>query len=252
MGEGSVVTWPDAVTDPPGMSASWPLSTSLPLGALPGATPCARLHARAVLAEWGLRELAEAAELIVSELVTNAVRASTTPDGHPRYDGAGMPVVVLRMASDRVNLLTEVGDVIPASPAAAGPGMTSHTSISSLTRSLAIRSTTTGIPAPSYRGWPSGVVEARTALVTSSLTMSSAASASSRRPHSASTARACSRAHGVAPGRAPSGRDVDNGHESDIPAGSVTGSAQVTTLPSPIVRGAPLSPSSVPAHCLAG
>jgi anti-sigma regulatory factor (Ser/Thr protein kinase) len=122
MGEGSVVTWADPVTDPPGMAASWPLSTSLPLGALPGATPCARLHARAVLSEWGLGELAEAAELVVSELVTNAVRASTTPDGHPRYDGAGMPVVVLRMASDHIKLMIEVWDVIPGAPAAARPG----------------------------------------------------------------------------------------------------------------------------------
>ncbi len=81
MGEGSVMTWPDTVADPPGMTASWPLFTSLPLGALPGATPCARLHARAVLAEWGFDDLAEAAELIVSELVTNAVRASTGPGG---------------------------------------------------------------------------------------------------------------------------------------------------------------------------
>jgi len=89
---------------------------------LPGATPCARLHARAVLSEWGLGELAEAAELIVSELVTNAVRASTAPDGHPRYDGAGMPVVVLRMASDRIKLMIEVWDVIPGAPAAAHPG----------------------------------------------------------------------------------------------------------------------------------
>src|SRR5208282_920744 len=114
MGEGSVVTWPDAIADPPGMSASWPLSTSLPLGALPGATPCARLHARAVLAE--------AAELIVSELVTNAVRASTGPDDRPRYDGSSMPVVVLRMASDGIRLLIEVWDGIPGAPAAAYPG----------------------------------------------------------------------------------------------------------------------------------
>jgi len=122
MGEGSVVTWPDAVADPPGMSASWPLSTSLPLGALPGATPCARLHARAVLTEWGLDDLSEAAELIVSELITNAVQASTAPNGRPRYDGAGMPVVVLRMASDRIKLLIEVWDVIPGAPAAERPG----------------------------------------------------------------------------------------------------------------------------------
>jgi anti-sigma regulatory factor (Ser/Thr protein kinase) len=72
--------------------------------------------------EWGLGELAEAAELIVSELVTNAVRASTTPDGRPRYDGTGMPVVVLRMASNRIKLLIEVWDVIPGAPAAARPG----------------------------------------------------------------------------------------------------------------------------------
>jgi len=46
MGEGSVVTWPDAVADSPGMSASWPLSTSLVLGALPGATHCIDCQAK--------------------------------------------------------------------------------------------------------------------------------------------------------------------------------------------------------------
>jgi Signal transduction histidine kinase len=70
----------------------------------------------------GPGDLAEAAELIVSELVTNAVRASTAPDGRPRYDGTGMPVVVLRLASDRFKLLVEVWDVIPGAPAAAHPG----------------------------------------------------------------------------------------------------------------------------------
>jgi hypothetical protein len=33
-----------------------------------------------------------------------------------------MPVVVLRMASDRIKLMIEVWDVIPGSPAAARPG----------------------------------------------------------------------------------------------------------------------------------
>ena len=122
MGEGSVVTWADPVTDPPGISDTWPLSSTLPLGALPGATPCARLHARAVLYEWGLAGLAEAAELIVSELVTTAGRASPAPAGRPRYDATGMPVVVLRLASDRFKLLVEVWDVIPGAPAAAHPG----------------------------------------------------------------------------------------------------------------------------------
>src|SRR5204863_9364394 len=100
MGEGSVVTWADPVTDPPGMSDSWPLSTSLPLGALPGATPCARMHARAVLTEWGLDDLADAAELIVSELVANAVRGSTAPDGRSRDDGGGVAVEGVGVASE--------------------------------------------------------------------------------------------------------------------------------------------------------
>jgi anti-sigma regulatory factor (Ser/Thr protein kinase) len=75
-----------------------------------------------VLVEWGLDDLAEAAELIVSELVTNAVRASTGPDDRPSYDASGLPVVVLRMASDGIRLLVEVWDGIPGAPAAAYPG----------------------------------------------------------------------------------------------------------------------------------
>jgi len=122
MGEGTVVIGLDAVADPEGMT-TWPSSSCLPLGALVTATPCARMHTRAVLAEWGLNDLAEAAELIVSELVTNAVRASTGPDGHPRYDGAGLPVVVVRLGTDHTRVLIEVWDVIAGAPVAeqAGP-----------------------------------------------------------------------------------------------------------------------------------
>src|SRR4249920_695233 len=36
----------------------WPLRSYLELGALPTAVPCARLHARHLLWEWGLNELA--------------------------------------------------------------------------------------------------------------------------------------------------------------------------------------------------
>jgi hypothetical protein len=48
----------------------------LAIGALPTATPCARLHARNIACEWGLHNLADTIELVVSELVTNAVKAS--------------------------------------------------------------------------------------------------------------------------------------------------------------------------------
>ena len=63
------------------MADQWPLRTFVELGALPGAAPCARLHARLVLWEWRLRDLSERAELIVSELVTNAVNASPSASG---------------------------------------------------------------------------------------------------------------------------------------------------------------------------
>lgn len=58
------------------MNDDWPLCSYLELGTLPGSVPCARLHTRHVLWEWGLSELSEPVELLVSELVTNAMRAS--------------------------------------------------------------------------------------------------------------------------------------------------------------------------------
>ena len=62
------------------MPRKWPLRDLIEFGALPGAVPCARLHARLVLAEWGLTGLSEQAELVVSELMTNAVAASRSLD----------------------------------------------------------------------------------------------------------------------------------------------------------------------------
>jgi anti-sigma regulatory factor (Ser/Thr protein kinase) len=58
------------------MNGQWPLQDFLELGALASAVPCARLHARQVLWEWKLRSLGESTELLVAELVTNAVKAS--------------------------------------------------------------------------------------------------------------------------------------------------------------------------------
>src|SRR5215831_19235491 len=63
-------------------ATAWSRASSLVLGALPTAPSCARLHASAVLHEWGLADLAETTELVVSELVTNAVLASTESPAH--------------------------------------------------------------------------------------------------------------------------------------------------------------------------
>jgi anti-sigma regulatory factor (Ser/Thr protein kinase) len=99
-------------------SSDWPLRSRLVLGALPSAVPCARLHARQVLWEWGVAGLAESVELLVSELITNAIRASAdaTPSqyGMPRTGLA--PVVELCLACDRSNVLVRVRDSSPETP----------------------------------------------------------------------------------------------------------------------------------------
>jgi anti-sigma regulatory factor (Ser/Thr protein kinase) len=71
-------TIPGAIprAQPPATQPHWPLSDCLELGAYPEAVPSTRLHTRAILAEWGLAELADSAESVVAELVTNAVEAT--------------------------------------------------------------------------------------------------------------------------------------------------------------------------------
>jgi hypothetical protein len=94
------------------MPTTWPRTSSLVLGALPTAPSCARLHAGAILHEWGLAALAETAELVVSELVTNGVQASEGVIGC-RYQGRwtpGVPPVRIWLCSDRQSVLVQVWD----------------------------------------------------------------------------------------------------------------------------------------------
>lgn len=96
---------------------AWPLRNSLILGALPTAVPCARLHAKHVVWEWGLDHLSETVELLVSELVTNAVQATARTDDV-------MPIR-LRLFSDKARVLIEVRDgdsrpPVPKKPAEDG------------------------------------------------------------------------------------------------------------------------------------
>ena len=110
--------------DDPDRPPQWPLQTRLDLGALPGAVPCARLHARLVLTEWGQAQAGDSVELIVSELMTNALRACTDPvAGRPGYDVEGRQLPLgLRLASDRRQVLVEIWDGNLAPPV---PGQTS-------------------------------------------------------------------------------------------------------------------------------
>ncbi len=91
---------------------AWPLRSYLELGALPSAVPCARLHAKQVLWEWGLESAVEAVELVVSELVTNGLQASAGLVAS-RYQGRwtpGAPPVRLWLCSERKNVLVQVWD----------------------------------------------------------------------------------------------------------------------------------------------
>jgi anti-sigma regulatory factor (Ser/Thr protein kinase) len=90
----------------------WPLRSYRELRALPAAVRSARLQARKVLREWRLEAFADTVELLVSELTTNAVRASVMiaaplrPTGPPRRAAR----VRFWLASDRRSVLIQVWD----------------------------------------------------------------------------------------------------------------------------------------------
>lgn len=91
----------------------WPLRSFLELGALPAAVPCARLHARHVLWEWGvLAHLAESCELLVSEMITNGVQASRVMT---------QAAVQLWLVSDRARVVILAWDASPLPPVPADP-----------------------------------------------------------------------------------------------------------------------------------
>jgi anti-sigma regulatory factor (Ser/Thr protein kinase) len=91
---------PAEVPAPP---SGMPLVTRLELGPYAGAVPCARMDARLVLLEWSLGRLADDAELIVSELTTNAIKTTGRP-------------IALALRSDRRALVIEVWDALDEPP----------------------------------------------------------------------------------------------------------------------------------------
>lgn len=88
-------------------AGEWPLHSFLELGALDGAVPSARLHARHVLREWDLAILGDSAELVVSELVTNGVQASRAMTH---------AAIRLWLTSDQVQVVIFVWDASPQPP----------------------------------------------------------------------------------------------------------------------------------------
>jgi len=104
--------WGGDLEEPP-VSSPLPVtrSDSLTLAPFKSAVPCARYHVSAILVEWDLGAVIEDAELIVSELVTNAVSAS---------EDSGDPTEVRVFASNEA-LVIEVWDVSAGLPVKRDP-----------------------------------------------------------------------------------------------------------------------------------
>jgi anti-sigma regulatory factor (Ser/Thr protein kinase) len=104
------------------------LAASIRLVTMPSAPFWARRHARDVLGKWRMpAETTETAELLVSELVTNACKFSGPPSAIVTYSGlgsAGIIDVTLRYLPGR--LVIEVSDSDPSPPVAANPGLDSE------------------------------------------------------------------------------------------------------------------------------
>jgi anti-sigma regulatory factor (Ser/Thr protein kinase) len=98
------------LTGPQGndVTGRWPLRSFLELGALPSAVPCARLHTRHLLWEWQLTGLSEDAELVVAEIMTNAIQIT-------QADAQTAPVRLWLLAG-RAQLLILVWDASPLPP----------------------------------------------------------------------------------------------------------------------------------------
>jgi anti-sigma regulatory factor (Ser/Thr protein kinase) len=81
---------------------------TLGIGALPASVATARRHTRAVLSGWNMPYLAQPAELLVSEITTNAVQASQSmPE---------TPPITLHLVAGIRSVLIQVWDASPAIP----------------------------------------------------------------------------------------------------------------------------------------
>ncbi len=93
------------------------LTSDLTLAAVPTAVCCARLFARQRLSQWGLSRLIENTELVLSELMTNAVNATGTTNPRPRRsDLRDLALITVRLVATQDSLIVEVWDRHPGPP----------------------------------------------------------------------------------------------------------------------------------------
>jgi hypothetical protein len=96
---------------------------SLPLGPAPGSARAARDFTAAVLGTWGLADALPDARLVVSELVTNALRYGLSAAGlpAPRAPRSPNPFLRLRLVRSPAGLRCEVTDPSDIMPTCLAP-----------------------------------------------------------------------------------------------------------------------------------
>jgi anti-sigma regulatory factor (Ser/Thr protein kinase) len=99
----------------------WPRHSFLELSALPTAASCARAHATAMLAKWGLPDLRDDAEIVTSELATNAFLASAPRENAPPAWDSGPALIRLWLLADVSRLLIVVWDAARQPPTPVQP-----------------------------------------------------------------------------------------------------------------------------------
>jgi anti-sigma regulatory factor (Ser/Thr protein kinase) len=104
---------PRTCQGPPCRAPARPPRAVLDLGAVPTAPGCARAWTREILWEWSAAELADAAGLVASELVTNSVNACA---------GLDQAAIRLVLTLDKGELAILVRDNHPGVPLAVQPG----------------------------------------------------------------------------------------------------------------------------------
>ncbi len=90
---------------------------SLTLAAVATAARCSRLFARSTLRQWGLVRMVDDSELVISELVTNAVEATGITDPQPRWhELADLAAIRARLLLYDTRVTIEVWDRAQVAP----------------------------------------------------------------------------------------------------------------------------------------
>jgi anti-sigma regulatory factor (Ser/Thr protein kinase) len=99
----------------------------LTLAAVLSAVRFSRTFVHHILRQWGLPSLAEDSELVISELVTNAVQATGVTEAKPRWSQlAGLATIHVRLLLFERSVVLAVWDRNPAAPVLKDAGMDSE------------------------------------------------------------------------------------------------------------------------------